>query len=368
MPRLNATALILLLSLLVGGRLFGQTFPKEQGDLFWNGRNLICSDAGEIRIESVNLAPRQLKIPADFHCVHFADGFYWANQDIRTAREREIRVLRSSDGIHWHTHTKWVVSKDHPGCRIFALGSSFVGISVMAPFPGDAPRSMIAVLEEGRTSALEVKNTIDMKTSGHVPSLFVPKVVQISDGWAIVNFRTGHIWTIQASEGGYRTRAAKLFDKIKDEALDALEGVESPILGCQPNSNGSLLIVSRSEDAALHARRYAKQLRRELDPEQAKPGYGFLDPELRKDPSAETRAKIEKHFDDLAARKKALDDQIGPKVLDAYPELLWWIMDPSNGRIKACPVPEGAPSKLLSIDIFEKFRFRFQLDGTVTVG
>lgn len=341
-----------------------QIFPAAQESVFWRNRDLVVASEGRLKIESApkGALAKDLKIPSELTCFHDFEGFFWANKNLGAKDRREVQLLRSADGSHWSPIATWKVDRDSPGCRIYALNQGYLGVAIMAPFTLGDKHSWMAILDTQHSSGtLKVQRLLDMGVGDRAPFLFAPSVVQIPDGWAAVFARTGHFWLVQEKGAQARIRMLRIFPFVSHKALDAMASVEPPILGCQPMEDGTLLIASRSEEAVLKARKMAKGLAPEMD----EPGH--LDPALLNNHSDKGRAEIDRAMDDHAERIKKIAMDTEAKVLDLFPEILWWSLDPSSGRFKQIPPPEGAPGRITTVELFHKFRFRPTVKGQLLV-
>jgi len=364
--RMGLAPRILPWALLLFGALpaWAQLFPASQESVFWRNRDLVVASEGRLKVESApkgSLA-KDLKIPSELSCFHDFEGFFWANKSLGPKDRREVQVVRSADGSHWNPIATWKVDRDSPGCRIYALNQSYLGVAIMAPFKLGDKYSWLALMDAQHTNdTLKVQRLLDMGVGDRAPFIFRPEVVQIPDGWALVFARTGHIWLVQEKGSRAQIRMLRLFPSVSHKAMDSTTAVEPPILGCQPMEDGTLLIASRSEEAVLKARKIAKGLAPELD----EPGH--LDPALLNNPSDKGQAEIDKAMDAYAERIKKISEGVDAKVLDLFPEILWWSLDPSNGKFKPVPPPEGAPGRIATVELFRKFRFRPTVRGPLLV-
>ncbi len=357
---------ILPWALLLFGALpaWAQLFPASQESVFWRNRDLVVASEGRLKIESAlkgSLA-KDLKIPSELTCFHDFEGFFWANKNLGAKDRREVQVMRSADGSHWSPIATWKVDRDSPGCRIYALNQGYLGVAILAPFTLGDKHSWMAILDPQHSSGtLKVQRLLDMGVGDRAPFLFAPNMIQIPDGWAVVFARTGHFWLVQEKGAQARLRMLRLFPSVNHKSLDVMASVEPPILGCQPMEDGTLLIASRSEEAVLKARKIAKGLAPELD----EPGH--LDPALLNNHSDKGRADIDRAMDDYAERIRKISTNVEERVLDLFPEILWWSMDPSSGKFTQISPPEGAPGRITTVELFRKFRFRPTVKGQLLV-
>ncbi len=341
---------------------FPQTFPAHQEQVFWRGADLVVATDGKLEIESrtKGVPGRSLAVPSDLKNLHCHSGFFWANKADGLRDRREVRVLRSADGHVWHPMATWKVGPDNPGCRILALSHGYLGIATTAPFRKGEERSWFALLDTQQGNGLlKVDRLLEMEVGAQTPWIFMPLLVQLQDGWAIVSNRTGHLWTIREGGAQLKIRMHRLFHSVKHAALGDLGSVEPPILGCQPQEDGTLLIASRTEEAVLKVRPLIKG--QGVEPNER------IDPNLLKNPSDRTLAEIDRRMDEAAERFATSQDQAQEKVLALFPEVLWWTFSPDGGTFKRIPVPVGATDRLLSLEIFRKFRFRPTAQGRLLV-
>ncbi len=103
---------------------------------------------------------------------------------------------------------------------------------------------------------------------------------------------------------------------------------EDVIIGCQPRSDGSILVATRSRDAVERGMKaYTRS-------------YGSFNP---KDPAAWNQQQI---AEDLSIR--------------LFPHILWWLVDPATGTVSETSTPLGAPNRLK--DRVHLAEFKFHLD------
>lgn len=360
------TAFRFLTASLAALGLSAQVLPSDPVPMFWGpAGELIRHASGALRVEAPPSRPtlaRVIPLAPDLEHVHVEGGWFWANRKVRRPGGLEIHVLRSENGSQWHFVARWVPGKGQPVCRILALGPDFLATSAMAPFQHGERQSRAAVLAQGRGDALHVKRLVDLGSKHTPQGIFVPWVVAVPDGWALVHFRTGHLWTVRAVGDHIQDRAFKLLASVPDRALAGNMDLEVAVLGCQPSPTGELLIATRSGEAVIKGREWAKA----LNPELGRPTW--IDPSIMKDPRPQSREMFDRALEAYGKRQDAIEAEVAPKVLEAFPDLLWWELDVREGSLRRREPPPGAPTRIGSVEVLKAFRFRFAVDGNLIMG
>jgi hypothetical protein len=218
-------------------------------------------------------------------------------------------------------------------------------------------------MKQGKGSLLEIDALLPMGIGKHTPDwIFVPSVVQISQGWAVVNSRTGHIWLVRDGGEQVKIRTTKLYGSVKDSAIQNLGSIDPPILGCQPTLDGTLLIAARSEEAVLKAPEFREAARKAHPIPALGKGLADLDPS-QSGPNPQMEAKLKSLSQQLQARTTTVE---GP-LLAMFPEVVWWELDPTTSLFTKVSAPPGAPEQLLTPEVYRAFRFRFDVKGRMVV-
>lgn len=316
---------------------------------------------GELRVESraaQGLAQRTIKLPSDLDNLHRADGWFWGQRVLKRGAS-EIDVLRSIDGRHWHLFTRWQMEPGLSRCRLFRLGEGFLAIGSVRPFQMEGKASRFAYLKAGSGERLLLDRLLPegpqepRSDSTLFQRLFVPWVMEIPQGWAVLNFRTGDIWMFRATGEGLNQRFLQIFPEASKDGSDPYP----PLLGCALRPEGTLLLATRSEDAVKKGMALAG------NDEPLRPGAM---PDSVRFQGAEAQGQWER--DQVMAQFRARSEQGAGRVREAFPEVLYWDLDPETGRLTRCPPPQGAPSRLLSEEAERTFTFRFRADGSFSLG
>lgn len=356
----------LLLALALGLPGPAQTFPRHSLVQFWRSQDLLTLRDGSGSLRALP-GGKELpwQAPRDFRELHATDEGFWANRLAGRGGAFEVEVHHSPDGLHWQLHTVWRARDQAPRARIFALGKGrFLAIAPMAPFQKDRDASNFAVLRTRREAHLEVDALLPMGLKQGGPGwIFVPKVAPLPDGWALLNPRTGHIWLVRSSdEGVVRIRTLKVFDAVPDAAVGNLGSLEPPLVAWQARPDGTLLLATRTEEATLKARAFARRMKELAQP----PGGAKLS---QGDQLAEALASAQPEALEAFKKKASELGNVGEaETLEAFPELLWWTLDGQTGTLKREPVPEGAPHRLRSLEDLRAFAFSFDPQGRFRMG
>lgn len=360
----SSVLLILLAAFCLAPQARAQMIPVDQTDIYWRLHDLAIIKDGCCTLQNKTTGKsKSFNLPSGYRNVHITDEGFWANVTSGAGTTKDQEVHFSADGIHWSLRGRWPVRGTAPYCRIFALKNRYLAIASGSAFKRGDTYSNFAVMAQKKGSNLEIESLLPMGTGKSFPGwLFVPPVIQIEDGWAVVNFRTGHIWLVNEAESGQvRIRNLKLFNSVKDQALEELGSIDPPILGCQSNSDGFLVIASRTEDAVNHAGALRKKLLKSNPMPSMTEDLEGIEPSQIGNPGVEARLQ--------AAGKKAHQHQKnleGP-ILKQYPDVQWWELNPKTGKITETSVPDGAPSKLLSPEMYQKFGFHFDFKGRIVI-
>lgn len=297
---------------------------------------------------------RKVLLPGGTRFGTYGQGASWA----LVASEDGQKIFRSEDGKIWKA---WgVLPKNLPPIsqfvplekdRIFLFGK-------MSAFTIGKNASPLAVARRADSGDITLENLegLEMKeplaslglSSAIVPSnaggpIFNRKykflyqmsyspekhLVQYPDGFAVVVPHTG--WIFLFDNRGRLKKRVYIVKEIDEQALASYWAYEKVILGCRPRKDGSLLIATRSQDAVLTARKAFPI----LDPASGRP----LDPEV------------------------ALRNDI--QAMQVFPEIEWWSLDPSSGKLTQEDSPEGAPRRFPSPERLPELSFTLRWDDTL---
>lgn len=137
----------------------------------------------------------------------------------------------------------------------------------------------------------------------------------LPDGAAFISLWSGEVWLIN-TKGDIRNHF-QLFNRPAEKDWSKILLFEPALLGAEPTADGTLLLASRSEKAALHAR-------------EQYPVAEEKDGRLR-----------------VIHGSASLASQNQENAAFMYPEILWWVVDPKEGGLKKLESPpHGAPSEL----------------------
>ncbi|MFN8011496.1 MAG: hypothetical protein U0P81_08820 [Holophagaceae bacterium] len=130
---------------------------------------------------------------------------------------------------------------------------------------------------------------------------------------------------------GRQERIVSIFNTIGEtQALNSRMSVEA-IIGIQTRPDGSLTLVTRSEDAVLTSSK--------IHPE--------------------TRWGSDQSFDQF----RAVADSMEEKSLKAFPDLFYWRFDPETTEVTRVSVPKGFPAAVQDLKEFHKVILRYGLNG-----
>lgn len=328
--------------------------PKPRVEQRWEAGTLITTRHRERSFTRTSQGIQTtFKAPANTVDLHWADGQAWCLRKIDGVRD----LFHSVDGKAWTLFAHFNIG----GARVvrcLPLGNDrFFMIAIPAmPFVQGISMSPFAIGRFDPDHGIRVQSLVDLglglvqripqdpKATPRVqisglavvafPIIFSDTpFIPLPDGFALLSDQAGIFWIFD--ERGSLKREVRLFRGITNERLK--EGtLEHAVLGCQPTSQGTILIASRHEDAVLQAQ---VLFHREDTLET------FRDPVLR-------------------AHNERLEDE----SVRAYPELEWWTFDPSEGRIWPTAAPRATPTRFLNREHLSAFQFRFLPDGNLAFG
>ena len=334
--------------------LNAQLVPLPRVEQRWEGGTVITT---RLRERSFTIASPDkrtiIKAPPDATDLHWAEGGAWCLRKINGDRD----LYFTQDGKAWDLFSRFNVG-DAKVVHCLPLGGDrFFMISIPTkPFVLGLVMSPLAVGRFSKDHGIRVEGLVDLGLGlvQRIPISKDPKstpivsmrglaraafpvifsdssFIPLPDGFALLSDQAGIFWIFD--ERGALKREVRLFKSITNEKLKEWDKIEHAVLGCQPTSQGTILIASRPEDAVLLAR-------------EGFPRDETL--EMFKDPAQ--RARIERLENDS---------------LRAYPELEWWTLDPAEGRIWSTPSPQNTQSRFMSRDQVAAFQFRFLPNGNL---
>lgn len=169
--------------------------------------------------------------------------------------------------------------------------------------------------------------------------LLVVHSARIGKWLLIMSPETGIIWIFD-SDKAELSRVVEVFSSV-DEARLRKNDLMQCITGAQPRSDGDLLISSHSEDYVLKGKM--------LGPWKENSDLWFKEGA----PQEDVDANVRRYFENAGA------------ALRAFPEVLWWRLDPGTGHLAPEQPPLNVPDRIDSTRLLSDFNWRFRPDGSL---
>jgi hypothetical protein len=203
-----------------------------------------------------------------------------------------------------------------------------LGLELVAPMPkGTDPAQWIPMPRPGWEEAFGELSTTALETVGGQPCLVAASL--------------GKVFFFSPEHGGLK-RTATLY-AAAEELLAKGQKPAWPLILVRPLPSGELVVAARSEDAVRSGRRV----------------FADAAPVERREGATPVEA---------FQAQQAAQAQVRDKVWEAYPELLWFRVNPEEGLFRALSAPAGLPDKLASVEDFERFTFKVQPGGDLAYG
>lgn len=361
---------VLLVATLLSASLQAE---DKQHHLFWEPDHLLRVDwsgpwSMVARKGGAKVRAGTIQFPGVAAKPHFVDGAFFVtvpfNEPESGAKNgaRGLKLLTSPDGRTWEEWARYPLRPGSPrATALLNLGNDRVAlIAAVADFSaGEGRLSKLAVgrrKQRSGGSEIEIERVLDMGLpdalarksglGGAFGFLFVPWVVQIPGGFALVHPQTGYLWTLFREGEGVKVRTARLYGWMEDLLLKG-QAHETVVLDVQPTSEGTLLFAARTEGGVL-----ATTAQRE-ETHKSRP----VPKGMALDEAAQAAAERAQLF-------QAQGDDQRLAHWRNYPQLKWFRVDPGTGQVHETN-PSGAPS---SLPAKPPFSFTMTLKGQVVAG
>jgi len=343
-----------------------QIFPAQQHYQFWDGTRLISlekPDAARFSIDQKGRLPRkEINLPPGFTYLDFFNGFFRAQELERLPNgEKNWKLHSSADGMHWNLEGLLPLGK-LGALKVLAVGGGkylLCTVGGMNALVEGKESSCFALAALDDSNVLRLRSILDMGLQEPYATPVPPKnpeaeapkpkvnrkyllpllglgskIVRSSDALAIVSERLGYIWILDTKKESPSLRLVKVFPALTEAKFRTPDKMETAILGFQPRPDGHFLLATRSEAAVLA-------------------GVDEASPPITSIADFKDKARME-------SRLKLENAQ-----LEKHPEILWWDLDPTTGKLTRESAPAGMPDKIFDAAVLRKFCFRFKPDGTV---
>ena len=355
----------LLLLLALPTSLMAQAYATRSDPEFWHRGQLVTDKGSFLKFEGLKPKDiREVKKNTYFDKAidEFEDQFWTVKKAGSTAEDARLELYASPDAIHWNLEG---YVKNQGSARPLGIwpvqGDRFLAVfdrHVEMGEGSDKEASPFVLLRRGKTNAFDLAKLLPCGFVGRLRwkdkdgmYYFAPENALLSLIWGkefvrtpsalvLFNTSTGYFWSVDTGKESLELRFGALYPEIQGPKLgvDASDSMQIPILAVHPRPNGHVLIASRSEDAMFKSREAEAKLL------SARP--------LVRGVKSDTKDEI--------SREEAM--QMGVK---AYPDLLWWDLDPATMQFKREDPPVGAPGKLRDLAFLRKFTFQQKADGSV---
>jgi len=350
-----------LATLLSSFPLFSQIYTKLVEPELWMNNRLVRDCGSEIKIESqrkeeCKVITKQGEFTKKYDV--FGNRFWTTVKREEAGNKARLIVFSSQDADHWREEGSLSITPDERPIHIWPIQNDRFLAMYAWQIERDKMSSPFALLKRGEDGALKIESLLDWGLKAKLRHkdadgtwYFSPDVLHLTWQWGLEYARTpsalviysslgGYFWSVDTDQEQIDLKTRVLYPAVKDFLYGPkAQFLEAPVLEVQPCQDGHLLIAARSEDAVFKARELEAKMQFRAIP----------------DPSKPTPVK----FDDQS--KEAVRRQ----GLIAYPELLWWDLDPSSMSFKHLDAPYGAPIHFTSLEQFRNFAFRHKVDGSI---
>ena len=354
---------LLIPALLSALSLHAQTMPAVQREMIWDRGSVVSIHLGPSpHLETDTPGARalaRLKAPDGTTALHHWDGASWATVRHGSGPERQTVLYRSVHHGPWEREATYLAPQGHPLALYPLQANRFLGFSPNGFVKGDKgafwaifSRDMNARLHLDALVDLDLKEPLgvfipprEAQQPGKVgfnPKYKVLAAMALGEGNApvrvpgfivVVGHRPGYLWVYRDTDGAF-LRRIQVIRTMSDDLLAKVQEIEWAILGCQPRSNGHLLVAARSENAVLNS---------------LKTHGHALNLADMKDP--------EKFQEKMRRNQRALEDE---------PNLHWWDVDPETGDMFREVPPLNVPDRFWDPAQLSKFRFVFRSNGDLS--
>jgi|GEM_PF-4749994 len=346
-------------------QIHAQVQNAHQDWMTWDGNRVVWEEATTpptLRFESPerqgDSIPRLIG-PEGSLGLEFKDGAAWASVRGSADHPKATYLYRSLNLKTWEVNATYLGEQGRAVGIYHLDGKRYFMTSGVQGFSCQEKCSPFAIAEINDKGYLVIKDLVSLnlkeplvfpapttaggpkgqgefnpKYSALMAVLFLNPMIRYPGGLALVAQRPGYIWLFDDQSGALK-RSIRLFSGVTEEKLGPPQELEWAILGCQPRTNGHLLIASREEDAVLFSRA-------------SFPTYKNL-----------------KYINDEAQHK--LDHEQDAASLQHWPRILWWDIDPKTGSIAEEQPPQKVPRNICDFRVFRNFKFRFKPDGNLHI-
>lgn len=290
----------------------------------------------------------------------FNDIFWTVKKRDSENGQSRLEIYSSIDANKWDLEGYLSISKDVRPIHIWPVqNNTFLGMFAW-DIELDGKSSPFALLKYNNSNELKIDSLLQPGFKGRLrwknkeddKWYFAPENMLLSLIWGrefvrtptalvIYNTMTGYFWSIDTSKESPELKFGMLFPKLSGDFIGSnSEFIQPPLLTVLPRQDGHVVITSRSELAVFESRKDEKSFQFQGPP----------DPQAPKVP-------------DHVQLTKA---QIEEEALRAFPDLLWWDLDPTTMNFKSIDTPNGFANKFYSLDELRHFTFRFTPEGNIT--
>jgi hypothetical protein len=311
------------------------------------------------RKQKVSEAPRKrVGLGSEFRPVGFLQNKFWSTNIVRYAKpgEEPIKaILSTTDGARWDQEGWIKPNRDLDARYVYPLGGDRFLLVAMQRLIWNGKSSQFAYARrDPATLELKVQDTLDMglekpwgvpfakgsfaSALGINPAyteLLVSefRVIQSQRHVLIVAMRPGYLWLLDAEAESPRMKPIRLFENVLEKYLDGEQTLERGVLDAHVTPQGTFLFATRTERAVV---------------------FGALKQPRLKDPSDLKNPALMQDRETIQ-RLSVLDE----------PDLLWWELDPFEGKVHPFPTPVGVADRFTAVEEIRRFRFWFEPDGSL---
>lgn len=354
--------LFLFIVVTTSALLHAQVYGGDQETLFWWKHQLVRDKGDTLVVEGMTKKDRKtiekdafFKGPYDV----FEDRFWTTKKLEGEANAMRLALYSSPDAHHW-THEGYLpVTRDERPIGIWPLQhDKFLAVYAWHILRG-RESSPFAILKRGDTPQFDIDflpkpgfpGRLRKKESGTDSWVFTLENAMLSLTWGRRFVRTpsalvlcdtmaGYFWVVNTDREAPEIELLKLYPKLTGTYLgEKSDSIQPPLLTVQPMRDGQVVITSRSEEATFRSREVEQEFQFRAPPDPRKPLYPQGD--------------------------EATKEQAYSHGLTAFPDLMWWLLDPSTLTLKRMETPYGFSPHFRNLKQLREFTFTLEPDGRI---
>jgi hypothetical protein len=344
--------------------LHGQVYGGDQETLFWWKNHLVRDKGDTLVVEGLSKKDRKtIEKEAYFSGPYdvFEDRFWTTKKVEGESNEVRLVLYSSADARHWSQEGYLPVSRDERPISIWPLQRDKFLAAYSWHIERGRQSSPFAILKRGEGNRFEIDSLPNPGFPGRLRHkekdsgnwVFAAENAMLSLTWGrrfvrtpsalvLCNTMTGYFWVVNTDREAPEVELVKLYPKLSGIYLgEKSDTIQPPLLTVQPMRDGKVIITSRSEEATFRSREVEQGFQFRTPPDLKTPQY----------PKGDEGAK----------------EQAYSHGLTAFPDLMWWNLDPSSLTLKKMDTPNGFAPHFQNLKQLREFTFTLEPDGNVRV-